>query len=115
MKMLRIHNSAFPSRPTAFLAMNDVLAKEYYLWFRALGLRIPRDLSIISFDNMYESKAYGIASVDFGYADMGYRAAHLLIGDIPVATDGRRWHIRPEPVLHDRGSIGPPRKGVLQL
>jgi DNA-binding LacI/PurR family transcriptional regulator len=85
------------------------LTIEYYFWFRAAGIAIPRDLSMISFDNMTQSIFLPVSTIDFGLARLGYLAAHLLIGDIAVRAD--RHGFVPGPcTLADRGSIGAPSR-----
>jgi len=94
-------------RPTALVALNDIMAWEYYLWFSALGIEIPRDLSIISFDNMAPAAPMPISSVDWGFRRLGYLAAHILIGDIPVSAD-RNGNIAGKCFVNDHGSVGRP-------
>jgi len=96
-------------RPTAFIGMGDGLTREYYFWFQAAGISIPRDMSMISFDNMTVSLFIPVSTVDFGLARLGYLAAHLLIGDIAVRAD--RHGFVPGPcALVNRGSIGAPSR-----
>ena len=94
---------------TALIALNDWRAHQYLVWFRNAGLRVPEDMSIVSFDNLAESETVPISTVDFGFARLGYLAAHILIGDIPVKAD-KQGNIPGLCTLMDRGSIGLPRK-----
>ena len=50
-----------------------------------------------------------VSSVDLNLDDLGYAAAHLLIGDVPVKAD-RLGNIAIQPTLIDRGSVGRPRR-----
>lgn len=94
-------------RPTAFIGLADGLTTEYYFWFKAAGISVPRDISMISFDNMTQSIFIPVSTIDFGLARLGYLAAHLLIGDIPMRAD--RYGFVPGPCeLVDRGSVCPP-------
>lgn len=92
--------------PTAMIALNDRLAREYFFWFDALGVVMPKDFSLISFDNIPESVFYPITTIDFGFARLGYRAAHIMIGDTPVHA-GRNGVINSVCTVVDRGSVGP--------
>jgi DNA-binding LacI/PurR family transcriptional regulator len=99
---------------TALIALNDWRAHQYLVWFRNAGLRIPQDMSIVSFDNTALSETIPVSTVDFGFARLGYLAAHLLIGDIPVRAD-REGNIPGICTLMDRGSIGPPAKSIAAI
>ena len=83
----------------------DRLAREYFFWFNALGVAMPKDFSLISFDNIPESVFYPITTIDFGFARLGYRAAHILIDDIPVHA-GRNGVVNSVCTVVDRGSVG---------
>jgi hypothetical protein len=100
-EMLRAH------RPTALVALNDNLARQQYLWLRTLGFRIPRDISLISMDNLPHSVFFPYSTVDFGFSNLGYLAARLIIGDIPSSADPY-GNIPGICTLIDRGSVGPP-------
>jgi DNA-binding LacI/PurR family transcriptional regulator len=69
---------------TALLAVNDSFALNHFYRFFNLGVQIPRDLSILSFDNTHETQLFPLSTIDFGFDRLGYLAAHLLIGDIPI-------------------------------
>jgi len=94
---------------SAIIALNDVMAREYYFCFKALGIEFPRHLSIVSFDDMHESIILPLSTINFGFARLGYLAAHIFIGDIPVKAD-REGNIAGLCSLVDRGSIGSPRR-----
>lgn len=99
---------------TALIALNDGLAREYRSWALLVGIRIPEQLSIISFDNADTSVLTPITTVDFGYARLGYRAAHALIGDIALRSDSDGV-VKGECTVIDRGSVATPREGSLSL
>lgn len=70
-------------RPSAILAMNDRLAFGAYQAIAEAGLRIPDDISIVSFDND-ELAAYlrpGLTTVALPHEAMGRRSVELLLGD----------------------------------
>lgn len=70
-------------RPTALIAMNDRTAMGVYQAVEAAGLRIPDDLSVISFDNSDVARWLhpGLSSLDLPYFDLGRRAVELLLAD----------------------------------
>lgn len=80
-----------PRRPTAVFAANDVSAIATMEVALSLGLRIPRDLSVVGFDNIPESALCTppLTTVNQPIRTMGDRAVDLLIR-----------LIRGEPVEH---------------
>ena len=70
-------------RPTAVIAMNDRAAMGVYQAVAAAGLRVPDDLSVISFDNSDVARWLdpGLSSMALPYFDMGRREVELLLGD----------------------------------
>jgi DNA-binding LacI/PurR family transcriptional regulator/DNA-binding transcriptional regulator YhcF (GntR family) len=101
-------------QPTAWVAPNDRFAREYYLWLKSLGVRIPEDLSMISFDNQTNARFFPLSSIDLGYHALGYKAAHLIIGDMHIPA-GRHGNIPGPCRLIDRGSLSAPRAGGLHI
>jgi len=93
-------------KPTVIAALLDRMAREYHFWLQALGIMVPQQLSLISFDNSPETSFFPITSIDWGFAQLAYLAAHIMIGDIPIKTN-RYGHIAGACRLVDRGSIGP--------
>jgi len=96
---------------TVLLGANDSSAIEYYEWLEAAGVTVPRDLSLASFGNTAQSAPYPISTIDFGFSRLGYLAAHVLVGDIPVRAD-RDGVIAGECIWVDRGSVGSPGKAT---
>jgi LacI family transcriptional regulator len=71
---------ALPEPPTAIFAANDMSAMGVYRVAGELGLRIPDDLSVIGFDNIYES-AYlkpPLTTIDQFIEKMGVMATEML-------------------------------------
>jgi LacI family transcriptional regulator len=70
-------------RPTAMIAMNDRAAMGVYQAAAAAGLRIPDDLSVVSFDNSDLARWLhpALSSVDLPYFDLGRQAVELLLAD----------------------------------
>jgi DNA-binding LacI/PurR family transcriptional regulator len=91
--------------PTALIVMNDEIARDYVFWLQAAGIDIPRDLSLIAFDNTPTNLL--VSSVDWGFSRLGYLAAHIFIHDVPLHAD-RDGNIPGICSLVDRGSMGAP-------
>lgn len=94
---------------TAILAPNDIIADGIYRWIRYRNLRVPHELSVLSFDNNYKYRHLPISTIDFGMNYAGYAAAQLFMGqvEVPVSSDGT---IKSHCHLVHRGSLGPPSR-----
>jgi len=96
-------------RPTAIFASNDLMALGALLAARELGLRCPKDISIIGFDNldlgMFTDPA--LSSVHQSGYQMGARAARLLLERIN-GKKGRAQQIVLPTELKIRNSVAPP-------
>jgi LacI family transcriptional regulator len=89
----------------ALICMNDRLAFGAYQALAEAGLRVPDDVSIVSFDND-EIAAYlrpGLTTVALPHEAMGRRAVELLLGN-----GAAEEHYVPMPVV-ERASIAAPR------
>ncbi len=96
--------------PTAIFAANDMSAMGVYQAVKESGLRIPQDISIVGFDNLYES-AYQdppLTTVDQFIMEMGTVAAQTMIsllkGEI---VKGKENIVRIPTQLIIRESCGP--------
>ena len=88
----------------AILSMNDRLAFGVYQALSDAGLKVPDDISIVSFDND-ELAAYlrpGLTTIALPHERMGALSVELLLSG---ALDGE--HLVPMPVI-ERGSISGP-------
>jgi DNA-binding LacI/PurR family transcriptional regulator len=96
------------ARPTAVVYDNDVMALAGLAAARALGLRVPADVSLISWeDSLLVRNSYpSMATVSRGVAGRGRRVADLLLGLLSgePATGGP---IEPS-WLQPAGSVAPP-------
>lgn len=92
--------------PTALICLNDRIAFGAYEAAAEVGLRVPADLSIVSFDDS-DLAAWlrpALTSVALPYAELGRRAVELLL------DPARRAGVELVPMpLHARDSVGPPR------
>lgn len=107
--------------PTAVVALNDRVAMGVYQAAIEVGLRIPADLSVVSFDNSELAwwLTPPLSSVGLPYVEMGRRAVEVLL-DGPAEKEDRSFEgegagLAGGPVevlampLHARASLAPPR------
>ena len=98
-----------PDRPTAVLCLFDGLALSVLAEAGAMGLSVPRDLSVIGFDNI-TSAAHarpGLTTFDSDTIEGGRRLAQMLVERIATGVEApaRSHLIAPQLIL--RGSHGP--------
>lgn len=95
---------------TALLAINDRVALGALHRLRAGGLVVPRDLSLVGYDNLDVGPHVEpeLTTIDQQVGLMMQTAASLLLAGL--AATGRRAAVRQlvQPVLVQRGSVGPP-------
>jgi LacI family transcriptional regulator len=96
-------------RPTALFAANDVSAIAAIDSARALGLDVPRDLSVIGFDNVPESALCEppLTTIEQPIQRMGFEAVELLIGLIESRPDLETQRMLPTRLVV-RGSCSAP-------
>ena len=77
-------------RPTAVIAMNDRAAMGVYQAVAVAGLRVPGDLSVVSFDDSDVARWLdpGLSSMTLPYFDMGCRAIELLLAETSATGAG---------------------------
>jgi len=98
-------------RPTAIFAANNQLAEQTWRLLRTRKLAIPRDVSLVAFDDvpwmgMVQPAITAVAQPTF---EMGRRAALLLLRRLEDPTCGRTVEVL-EPRLVVRGSTGGVRR-----
>jgi LacI family transcriptional regulator len=94
-------------RPTGLFCFNDVMAMGVYRAAGEVGLRIPRDLSVVGYDNMHPvvtGLVPGLTTVQLPHYEMGVWAARQLLA-ITRTTPGRARHARLRTPLVRRGSV----------
>lgn len=100
------------SRPTAFVAATDVTALDLMDALEARGLSVPRDVSIVGYDDISiaSHRRLSLTTVSQNapeLAESGFSFLLELIENEAVETDGGR-RVRLRPTLVVRGSTGPP-------
>lgn len=92
--------------PTAVIAVNDFTAAGVMKGIQEAGLRIPDDISVVSYDNTYiaEMMTPSLTSIDYNYQHFG----NVLVETAIAAIEGREVpHCQLiEPKLVVRGSTG---------
>jgi LacI family transcriptional regulator len=78
-------------RPAAFICLNDRVALGVYEALTEAGLRMPDDVSVVSFDDSFLAQWLrpALTSVALPHQEMGKRAVELLIGDGDDAGEHR--------------------------
>ena len=93
---------------TAIFASNDQMALGLMHAVRDAGLEIPRDVSIIGFDDIPEAAHFWppLTTVRQDFAELGRRCVALLLGDIEETAAEQAGTIVPELLV--RGTTGAP-------
>ncbi len=98
--------------PTAFICTSDEEAVELFRAAQARGLRIPQDLSVISFDNssLADLPGLSLTSVDHPGQYMGELAVQLLLDRLLNPTVAVRTTSFIAPRLVERSSVAEIRR-----
>ncbi len=99
-----------PEPPTAAVASGDVQAFGAWAAARDRGLVIPRDLSLVGYDDLKLARYLGLTSVAQRMQEVGHRAAERLL-DRMRGEDGGEFRLHIVPQLVVRSSTAPPREG----
>jgi LacI family transcriptional regulator len=93
------------AKPTAIFAANNVLAEQAWHVLRRLGRKIPRDVSLVAFDDVPWMEMVGppLTAVRQPAFEMGRRAGLLLLRRLDDPTCGRTVEVL-QPELVVRGS-----------
>ena len=97
-------------RPSAMFCYNDRMAVSVYQAARALNLDIPRDLSVVGFDNqrlIIDCLEPELTTVQLPHYEMGAWAAEELIARIADPTRPVSAHRMPSPLVAGK-SVAPP-------
>ncbi|MFY0691756.1 MAG: LacI family DNA-binding transcriptional regulator [Paracoccaceae bacterium] len=95
-------------RPTAVICGNDVLAVGAMKQARALGLSVPRDVSVTGFDDIELATIVepALTTVHVPHREMGARAARMLVDIVEGKSSGRALEL--DTTIRLRGSLAPP-------
>ncbi|HEY3333543.1 MAG TPA: LacI family DNA-binding transcriptional regulator [Capsulimonadaceae bacterium] len=90
--------------PDAVVAINDQMARAFIEAARADGASVPGDISVIGYDDRYDSAAFGLTTVHVAVQEIGETAAMMLLEQIASPTTGRRTRVSLTPSLVVRKS-----------
>ena len=95
------------ARPTAIFCFNDEEASQAYIAIREAGLSVPRDISVIGFDNSQIGQALypPLTTFEHPKARIGDMAARVLLDLIERPETSLPVHIRFSCRLIERGSV----------
>lgn len=99
-------------RPTAVHCFNEYLVMGAYLAIKEQGLKIPQDISLTGFDNLFVSRLMSpqLTTVSQPISAMGQIAGELLIKNILEGSKPVKQSIVLPTNLVIRGSTAPPKK-----
>ncbi len=98
-------------RPTGLLCLADSIAFGVYDAAHRLGLSVPRDLSVIGYDDLPVSRLLSppLSTYHWPVADLVDAVVTRTVAAIDDGRTSRRKVLRPERV--ERGSVAPPPRG----
>jgi DNA-binding LacI/PurR family transcriptional regulator len=98
---------------TAVFVANDQMALGLLRRLREAGREVPRDLSLVGFDDIPEAAYFAppLTTVRQDFSELGRRCLHLLLGRIEGERELARVVVAPELVVRD-SSGAPPRGSV---
>ena len=96
-----------PRRPTAIFAASDLQAFGVLEAARAVGLRVPDDLSVVGYDDVEVSPYLGLTTMRQPLYESGARGAELLLGAI-VGNGAEPASIELPVELEVRSTTAPP-------
>ena len=98
--------------PTAIFAANNILAEASLMALAELDLKVPRDMSIVAFDDVQWMGMVSppVTTVRQPAADMARSAAELLLRRLREDGQGPPSTIVFRTELLERGSVAPVRK-----
>ena len=95
---------ALDNRPTAVFAASDVQAFGAWSYARDNGIRVPREVSIMGYDNLKLSRFLDLTTVDQKMQDTGRRAAERLVARMASSGSGEKLNTEIELELVSRRS-----------
>ncbi len=76
-----------PEKPDALITHSDAIAALVVSRLKKKGFRIPEDISVIGFDNLFISDVMDVTSVDYGVEEQGRNACRLLLKQLKKDTE----------------------------
>lgn len=100
---------ALDERPTAVFASSDVQAYGAWAYARDNGIYVPRDLSIVGYDNLKLSRFLDLTTVDQRMHEVGAQAVTRLLSRMGGGANAERLDQQIPLDVIDRGSTASPR------
>jgi LacI family transcriptional regulator len=99
--------------PEAVFCANDAIALGCIQALSMKGLRVPEDVSVVGFDDIWFARASSLATVRQPLHAMGRRATEVLMEQIETRREGGQWQgagniVLPTEFVH-RATLKPPR------
>ncbi|MCD7036110.1 LacI family DNA-binding transcriptional regulator [Metabacillus sp. GX 13764] len=86
-------------KPSAFLVTNDQAAAGIMLAAKKENIRIPEDLSLLSFDNQPISGIFGLSTIDIPVKEMGRQLLAALLAKREVPGSSERKLVLPHSIV----------------
>lgn len=95
------HWLALPERPTALIALEDLVAIELIELLQQRGLRVPEDMAVFGFDNLEAGRHFQptFPTTQPDFLRLGELACRLLLNQITAGARSPRTYILPVPLL----------------
>lgn len=98
-------------RPTAVFCYNDITALQFYMVAKRYGLEVPKDLSLIGFDDApIGDFRWQLSTFIHPKEEMGRKAVEILIKMMDGELSNFKYKIKPEFVM--RKSVSELREGL---
>jgi DNA-binding LacI/PurR family transcriptional regulator len=96
-----------PERPSALVAIDDIVTYGVLRGLNELGYRVPQDLSLVSFNNLALSELTSppISSIDIGIYQLGYTASQTLLNFIRDSNAQKTRTIIPHRLIIRESSL----------
>jgi len=88
--------------PLALIIPNDDFSLRYIDMLHMLKIKVPHNVSIVSFDNAYRFTFTPLCSVDFGFSGLAQYAMNIFTNSIP--SPSTRTTVSARPFIINRGS-----------
>ena len=99
---------ALDNRPTAVFCASDVQAYGAWAYARDNGVRVPKQVSIVGYDDLKLSRFLDLSSVEQGMLEAGKQAMERILHRLNGADPSDRLDVQLPLTLQVRGSSGPP-------
>ncbi|MGM9923998.1 MAG: LacI family DNA-binding transcriptional regulator [Bacillus sp. (in: firmicutes)] len=101
-----------PEPPTAMIVTDDLLALSLMSTLKSMGVAVPEDMSMISFNNIIytEFASTPLTSIDIGIADLGDQAITCLIQQLTNPKEPMKRILLPYEMIKRKSCQEPPIK-----